>query len=122
VSDRLSTPDSKELQRVRAICLSNASAIEKMSHGAPTWFTKPKGKWFGVFDERHHSPHISLWLPTPVEIQRGLVASDPARFWIPPYVGKKGWTAIILENKPDWKIVESFVKQAFLFAGGTNEK
>ena len=39
--------------------------------------------------------------------------SDPARFWRPPYLGHRGWIAIVLDTKPDWGVVAGLVEQAF---------
>jgi len=88
--------------------------VEKVSHGEPTWFAGPKGKVFAMFDNHHHdSPHVSVWLPTPKEIQEALVAAEPAKFFVPPYVGVKGWTGVVLDEDPDWKMVEGLVCEAF---------
>ena len=43
-----------------------------------------------------------------------LVASAPDRFFRPPYVGGSGWVGVVLDDKPDWKLVESLVRDAFI--------
>ena len=102
-----------ELERLRKICLAIPGAIEKPSHGEPTWFTGPKGKVFAMFDNHHHgNEHISVYVPVTHEVQEMLVAEDPDRFWVPPYVGHKGWVAIVLDTKPDWRIVARLVQEA----------
>lgn len=104
-----------ELERLRRICLSIDGAVEKTSHGEPTWFAGEKGRVFAMFDNRHHGAlHVSVWLPAPVGAQGGLVKSDPARYFVPPYVGVKGWIGVVLDTKPDWKVVESLVNEAFV--------
>lgn len=103
-----------ELARLRPLCLAIDGAFEKLSHGEPTWFTGPKGKCFAMFDNHHHgAEHVSVWIPAPPDVQRALVASQPERYWVPPYVGHKGWVAIVLDTKPDWKVVASMLKEAF---------
>jgi predicted DNA-binding protein (MmcQ/YjbR family) len=102
-----------ELAKLRKICLAIPGAIEKPSHGEPTWFTGPKGKVFAMFDNHHHGgAHISVYVAASIDAQELLVAQDPARYWVPPYVGHKGWVAIILDTKPDWKAVERLVREA----------
>jgi hypothetical protein len=101
------------LKRLRAICLALPEAAEKVSHGEPTWFAG-KGKVFAMFDDHHHgAPHVSVWLPAPEGVQRVLVANDPKRFWRPPYVGAKGWVAVVLDTAPDWALVADLVEQAY---------
>lgn len=103
-----------ELARLRPLCLSIEGAFEKLSHGEPTWFTGPKGKCFAMFDNHHHgAEHVSVWIPAPPDVQRALVASEPGRYWVPPYVGHRGWVAIVLDTKPDWRVVGSMLKEAF---------
>src|ERR1700750_2062928 len=99
--------------RLRKLCLAIERAGEKISHGEPTWFAGPKGKVFAMFDNHHHgAPHISVWLPTPPELQRELVASDPDRYFVPPYVCSKGWTGVVLDTSPDWKALEALIREA----------
>lgn len=103
-----------ELERLRKICLAIPGAVEKLSHGEPTWFTGPKGKVFAMFDNHHHgAAHISVYTPATLDLQEALVAEEPERYWVPPYVGAKGWIAIILDTKPDWAIVARLVREGF---------
>jgi len=104
------------IERLRKICLAIPGAVEKLSHGEPTWFTGPKGKVFAMFDNRHHgAAHISVYFATTVDVQELLVAEDPDRYWVPPYVGHKGWIAVILDTRPDWKAVARLAQEAYAF-------
>ncbi len=48
-----------------------------------------------------------------MELQEALVESEPDRYWRPPYVGHRGWVAIILDTEPDWPAVTKLVGEAF---------
>jgi len=99
--------------RLRAICLALPEAVEKTSHGAPTWFAG-KGKVFAMLDDHHHgAPHLSVWLPAGLGAQEGLIASDPERYFRPPYVGPSGWVGVVLDTRPDWVVVGWLVEQAY---------
>ena len=99
--------------RLRAICLALPEAAEKTSHGEPTWFAG-KGKVFAMLDDHHHgAPHLSVWLPAGLGAQETLIASDPERYFRPPYVGASGWVGVVLDTKPDWAVVAWLVEQAF---------
>ena len=101
------------LARLRAICLALPEAQEKISHGEPTWFAG-KGKVFAMFDNHHHGgEHISVWLPAPLGMQEALIENDPKRYWRPPYLGVRGWIAVVLDAKPDWGVVAGLVEQGF---------
>src|SRR5262245_65469880 len=84
------------IKQLRAICLALPEAVEKVSHGEPTWFAG-KGKVFAMLDDHHHgAPHLSVWLPAAVGAQEALVESDPKAYFRPPYVGRSGWVGVVL--------------------------
>ena len=63
--------------RLRQICLEFPEAVEKVSHGEPTWFAG-KGKVFAMLDDHHHgSSHLAVWLPQPAGRQADLIDADP---------------------------------------------
>jgi predicted DNA-binding protein (MmcQ/YjbR family) len=101
------------LARLRAICMAFPDAVEKISHGEPTWFAG-KGKVFAMLDRHHHgSAHVSVWLPAGLGAQEALIESDPKRFFRPPYVGGSGWVGVVLDTRPDWAVVAYLVEQAY---------
>jgi hypothetical protein len=111
---QLSARDAPLVARLRAICLALPEAGERLSHGEPTWFAG-KGKVFAMLDNHHHgSPHLSVWLPQPMDVQETLVGAAPARFFRPPYVGPSGWVGVVLDTKPDWAMVQQLVFDAFV--------
>lgn len=110
----LSAKDQQLLERLRMICMALPDAAERVSHGEPTWFAG-RGKVFAMLDGHHHdSPHLAVWLPQSLDAQEALIASDPARFFEPPYVGGKGWVGVVLDTKPDWTVVAELVRDAYL--------
>jgi hypothetical protein len=42
-----------------------------------------------------------------------LVAADPARFFVPPYVGHRGWLGVRLERDLDWEELTGIIEDAF---------
>lgn len=94
----------RELARVRKLCLALPRATEKVAWGAPTWRV---GKIFAMFDDHHHgAEHVALWVPAPKGAQQVLVASEPERFFKPPYVGPSGWVGIVLARIDDERLAE----------------
>jgi hypothetical protein len=107
-----SAASQRLIERLRRICLALPEATEKEAWGEPTW--RVKNKLFAQLDDHHHgSPHCSVWLPAPLGLQETLVESDPDRFFRPPYVGHKGWIGVVLDTRPDWKLVAALVEQAW---------
>jgi predicted DNA-binding protein (MmcQ/YjbR family) len=105
---------AKLLERLRKVCLALPEANERVSHGEPTWFAG-KGKVFAMLDDHHHgAAHLSVWLPQPPGVQESLIEADSARFFRPPYVGPSGWVGVVLDTSPDWNMVASLVRDAYM--------
>ena len=45
--------------------------------------------------------------------QMVLVGADPERFFVPPYVGPKGWVGMRLDTHPDWEEVAKVVTRSY---------
>jgi hypothetical protein len=104
----------RALERLRGICRALNGTTEKVSHGEPTFWIG--GKMFGQFDDHHHgAPHVGVWLAMPLGAQEALVYADPKRYFVPPYVGKRGWVGMRLDRRPSWKTVEQVVGEAYAF-------
>ena len=106
--------ETERINRLRAICLALPEATEKLSHGEPCWFAG-KGKVFASLDNHHHgAAHLSVWLPMPPGMQAMLIDEAPEVFFRPPYVGHRGWVAVILDEHTRWDALEELVRTAFL--------
>ena len=115
-------PSSSPVARLRAICMALPDAVEKLSHGEPTWFAG-KGKVFAMLDDHHHgAAHLAVWLPQPLGVQEALIEADAKRFFRPPYVGPSGWLGVVLDTKPNWEQVADLVRQAYLHVAGAKLK
>jgi predicted DNA-binding protein (MmcQ/YjbR family) len=69
---------------------------------------------FAMFDNHHHGArHVGVWLAMPLGAQEALVYQDPKRFFVPPYVGPRGWVGVRLDNRPSWKVVEKVVRESY---------
>ena len=61
---------------------------------------------------RHGAGRQCAWLRAP-ENQRALVAMEPARYFVPPYVGKSGWVGVFIDKRPRWTEVDELVRDAY---------
>lgn len=106
------TPVSRAIiERLRELCLRLDDATEVLAWGEPTW--RVGGKIFAQLDDHHHgAAHVSVWIPAADGAQQALIESDPERFFRPPYVGHRGWVAIVLDTDPDWNMVGVLLEQA----------
>jgi len=98
---------------VREICLSFPEAAERLSHGSPDFHVR--GKTFASFVVNHHGDgRVAFWLPAPPGAQQHYVESEPDHFFVPPYVGPRGWLGVHLNKGLDWKRVAHHVREAYL--------
>ena len=95
--------------RLRAICLALPEATEKEAWGDPTF--RVRDKIFAM--EKRGDGRISLWCKAPPGSQEILVGAAPERFFVPPYVGRKGWIGLRLDDDPDWDEVAEVVKRSY---------
>lgn len=109
---------AEPLARLRRICRSLPGTSEKVSHGEPTFWVG--GRMFAQLDDHHHgAAHVGVWLAMPLGAQEALVYADPKRYFVPPYVGKRGWVGVRLDARPSWKKVEQVVREAHAFIART---
>jgi hypothetical protein len=111
-------PRKTPLDRVRAICTALPEVTERPSHGAPTWFIAGK-KTFVMFHNDHHGDGIlGLWCAAPPGAQAELMSEEPDRFFVPAYVGHRGWIGVRLDRSPDWTEVAEIIEDAYRAVAG----
>jgi hypothetical protein len=83
---------------VRAHCLAIPGVTERLSHGSPSFFAPgTRGPCFVMcMDDHHGNGILGLWLAAPPGAQAALVAAEPATYFVPPYVGGRGWLGVRL--------------------------
>src|SRR3954447_14657514 len=102
--------EQKAIDRVRRICLGLPEATEKLAWGEPTFRA---GKIFAMMDTHHHGAgHVAVVVPAAFGAQETLVAADPVRFFVPPYVGVKGWIGVRIDGSADWRMIETLIEDA----------
>ena len=97
------------VDRLRAICLALPEALEKETWGDPTF--RVRDRIFALV--RHGDGRLSFWCKAPEGSQMVLVGADPDRFFVPPYVGHKGWVGVRLDHEPDWAEVAALVRRSY---------
>jgi predicted DNA-binding protein (MmcQ/YjbR family) len=98
---------------VREICLSFPKTEEFTSHGSPN-FRVRAGKIFATYAVNHHGDgRVALWLNSPPGVQGQCVKESPKYFFVPPYVGPRGWLGVLLDKGLSWRRVAQLVRQAY---------
>lgn len=101
------------LTRLRRICLALPDVSERLSHGAPTFFIREKRSFLTVVTDFHETGIFGIWCAAPSGAQPALVKADPDRFFVPPYVGHRGWLGVRLDRGVDWDELKRIVQDAY---------
>jgi hypothetical protein len=101
------------LERLREVCLGLPEVSERLSHGAPTFFVRGKRAFVMVMTDHHGDGRFALWCAAPDGMQKMLVDADPERFFVPPYVGHRGWLGVRLDRGLQWDELTGIAEDAY---------
>ena len=99
---------------VRELCLALPETSERPSHGAPTFFVRGKRSFVTYQDNHHGDGRLAIWCAAPEGLQQMLVGGDPERFFVPPYVGYRGWLGVRLDRGMTWEELAGIVEDAYI--------
>jgi hypothetical protein len=104
---------AKVLAKLRKICLAFPETSERPSHGAPTFFVREKRSFLMVLTNHHGDGRFAIWCAAPDGMQKMLVEADPDRFFVPPYVGHRGWLGVRLDRGIHWDELAGIAEDAY---------
>ncbi|HEY8482638.1 MAG TPA: MmcQ/YjbR family DNA-binding protein [Spirillospora sp.] len=95
--------------RIREICLSFPEVTEKPfgGHTAPAY--RIHDKLFVMTSE----DGLSMTFKAAPGVQEELVAEAPERFFVPKYVGSKGWVGARLDVDHDWDELAELIEDSY---------
>ena len=91
---------------VRSFAMSLPEAEERETWGNATF--RVRSKIFTMFDERERR----LWVKSVFDEQQALIAMNPEAFFVPSYVGSKGWVGVVVA-KAERGEVEELITEAW---------
>jgi predicted DNA-binding protein (MmcQ/YjbR family) len=96
--------------RFRKLCLGFPEAYEK-----PTWdsatFRVGRDKIFAMLVDESRS----AWMKADPEERPALLGDADERYFLPPYVGHKGWVGLHLDHpKADWDDIAELVRTSYV--------
>ena len=101
------------LERLRRICLALPETSERLSHGAPTFFVRGKRPFVMVFTDHHGDGRYAIWCAAGGGVQAMLVDADPEQYFVPPYVGHRGWLGVRLDRGLAANELAGIVEEAY---------
>lgn len=105
---------SGPLPRLRRICLALPEAHEAKAWGEPTF--RVRNKLFAMYaapDNHHGGGRPAVWCKAAAGNQALMVRAEPARYFVPPYVGPSGWVGVWLDRNPDWSEVKDLMRDSY---------
>jgi predicted DNA-binding protein (MmcQ/YjbR family) len=105
--------EDPRLARVTRICLALPDAERQLRGGHAQFLVRKKT--FAYFLNNHHGDGIvSITGKVLPGENQALAAAQPARFYLPAYIGPRGWVALRLDvGKVDWDEVSELVRCSF---------
>ena len=98
---------------VKTLCLGLPETEVTASHGFPTF--KVRGKQFAIYSVNHHGDgKVALLLNASGESQHMLVTAAPRHFFVPPYIGSRGWVGVELNLGLSWERISQLVHDAYV--------
>ena len=64
-------------------------------------------------DDHHGDGRLALWVAAAPGVQAEMVDEEPDRFFVPAYVGHRGWLGVRLDRSPDWAEVAGICADAY---------
>jgi hypothetical protein len=104
--------DDELLAGLRRVCLALPGVEERINHGMPTFGVTGRPAFANLHDH-HVDGRSSLWFKAEPGVQGELVDQEPERFFVPPYVGPRGWVGLRLDVDLDWDEVAQVVEAAW---------
>jgi len=100
------------LKKVRALCLGLPETAEKEAWGGPTF--RVRGKMFVMYMDDHHGDgRVALWCNATADARDALVNAAPRQFFVPPYMGPRGWLGVRIDRRFAWKRVVEIVEDSY---------
>ena len=103
----MTIPDPSE--QLRRLCLALPQATEQAMKRGPTY--RIADKIFAM--DRSVDGGVTVWCKVPAGSQALMIEAAPQLFFVPPYVGPKGWIGMRLEPRSDWTEVTRLVRQSY---------
>jgi hypothetical protein len=107
------SPEDPRLTRVSEICLALPEATRQDLGSHASFLVRKRP--FAYFLNNHHGDGIvSIACKALPGDNSALVAAQPDRFYLPAYIGPRGWVALRLDvGNPDWQEVSALITGSY---------
>lgn len=105
--------EDARLEKLTKICLAlPGTSRECKGQHAAFLLRKKTFAWF--LNDHHGDRRVSVACKALPGENAALAAAHPERFYVPPYIGPRGWVALVLDAKRvDWYEVAELVRASY---------
>src|SRR5690349_10556991 len=102
-------PGKDPTARIRALCMALPEATELPfgGHTAPSFRIRDK-LFVSIYEDRS-----AIILKAGPGVQQALVSAEPERFFVPAYVGNKGWVGVRMDTRADWDEIAELIEDSY---------
>jgi hypothetical protein len=112
-SNQLSASTPRRTRLVKICAAFPEVGIEPVGDGHLAFRIRKKTFAYYLFDH-HGDGMIAFCCKSSMSEQHRLVKDDPVSFFVPAYLGAKGWVAIRLDlDEVDWETVSELARRAY---------
>jgi predicted DNA-binding protein (MmcQ/YjbR family) len=68
---------------------------------------------YAAANDHHGAGRPAVWCKATPDNQELMVGADPARYFVPAYVGPSGWVGVWLDGKADWAELALLLREGY---------
>lgn len=107
------TKEDRRLTRLDKICMA-LKDVTRENHGSHASFRIRKKPFVYFMNDHHGDGIVSVSCKVFPGDNTALAASQPERFYLPAYIGPRGWVALRLDvGEIDWEEVSELVSASY---------
>lgn len=104
----------ERLEKLALICLSFPQAIRE-NKGSHSAFLVSKKVFVYYLNDHHGDGIVAFCCKVMPGENKQLIASNPQKFYMPAYIGPRGWVALRLDRRTvDWTEVNELVRCSYM--------
>ena len=111
---KTSSKEDPRLARLTKICLALPEVSREILGGRHAGFTVRKKTFCYFLDDHHGDGIVSVCVKSELGENVDRVRRDPERYYLPDYIGPRGWFGLRLDRgRVDWREVANVVERSY---------
>jgi predicted DNA-binding protein (MmcQ/YjbR family) len=100
--------------RVAKLCLALPEATAHSETGQHDAYLVRNKKFAYYLDDHHGDGRLALCCRAPAGENTARAAADPEHYFVPPYIGPRGWVGYYLDTRHvDWDVAADLIAESY---------